>query len=244
MSGLQWVSAYSLNPSSTPHHEGVAEGEREGGVETAEVNFVPLEGDLGVSNDDVVVLNEGDAVGVEKLEGEKNDDVEWDGGDMRMMGYVSEDLEKYGEGDEEKILWNQRLTVAKFWRTQVDTYEARIVKLEKKVHFVSDGFKAAKRVAEEETAEVEQLRKLYMDKISEAERLTETVADLEGQNCDLEMRDQVRRQNNKRRVQELKKELEDERRRSMNLEEEVSATRKRLLTFTRQLVPCKARRLI
>ena len=206
----------------------------DGGVETAEVKFVPVEDDFGVvsggeesyysdvepvpvvdegDEGDVVVEDEGDAAGVEKLEDED------------------------GEEDGETFLWNQRMTVERFWRTQLDTYEDKILKLEK-------GVRAAKRVAEEEREEVERLRKLYMDKVSEAERLRETVADLVSQNCDLETKDQVRKRNNKRRVQELRKDLDSERRRNQALEEELSATRKRLLTFTRRSVPRKARRLI
>ena len=159
---------------------------------------------------------------------------------------MAEDLEKDGEGNDgqENFLWNQRLTVARFWRTQVDAYEGKILDLEKKLGSVSDGFKAAKMVAEEETEEVERLRRLYMDKISEAERLMETIADLVGQNCDLEMRDQVRRRNNKRRLQEVRKDLEDEKTQNQNLEEELSITRKRLLRFMRRSVPRKASRLI
>ena len=202
-------------------------------VETCEVKFVPLEDDFGVfsggeesyysdvepvpvvdeDEGDVVVEDEGDAAGVEKLEDED------------------------GEEDGETFLWNQRMTVERFWRTQLDTYEDKILKLEK-------GLRAAKRVAEEEQEEVERLRRLYMDKVSEAERLRETVADLVSQNCELETKDQVRKRNNKRRVQELRKDLDSERRRNQALEEELSATRKRLLTFTRRSVPRKARRLI
>ena len=196
----------------------MAEGEREGGVETAEVNFVPLENDFGndfgvfsgadTDYDDVVVEDEGDVVA--EAEGDvpreevvlDEGDVKWDGGDRRMMEYVAEDMEKDAEGNDgqENFLWNQRYTVARFWRTQVDAYEGRIWDLEKKVQVVSDGFKAAKRVAEEETAEVERLRKVYMEKISEAERLKETVADLVEQNCELETKDEVRRRNIKRRI--------------------------------------------
>ena len=97
--------------------------------------------------------------------------------------------------------------------------------------------KAAKRIAEVETDEVERLRKLYMDKISEAERLKETVADWVGQTCELERKDQLRRRNNKRRLQEVQKELEDERKGRRNVEEELTVTRKRLLMFTRRSIP-------
>ena len=208
-------------------------------VQTCEVNFVPRDDDdFGVFSggeesyysdvepvpvvleEEVQIEDEGDVVvlnddeGVEKLEDEDGE-----------------------EEDGETFLWNQRMTVERFWRTQLDTYEDKILKLEK-------GFRTAKREAEEEREEVERLRRLYMNKVSEAERLRETVADLVSQNCELETKDQVRKRNNKRRVQELRKDLDSERRRNQALEEELSATRKRLLTFTRRSVPRKARRLI
>ena len=259
-------------PPAPSLHAGVAEGEREDvGVETAEVNFVPLEDDFGVFSgadtdyDDVVIEDEGDVVVVEDegdmvvVEDEGNvvveaegdvprldeGDVQWDSEDRRLMEYVAEDMEKDDDGQEDNFLWNQRFTVARFWRTQVHAYEGRILDLEKRLGSVSDGFKAAKRVAEEETAEVERLRKRYMEKISEVERLKETVADLVEQNCELETTDGVRRRNNKRRIQEIRKELDSERKRNQNLEEELWVTRKRLLTFTRCSVPRRmTRRLI
>ena len=241
-------------------------GEGDDGVETCEVNFVPLEDDFGVfsggeesyysdvepvpvvlkekveieDEGDVVVLN--DDEGVEKLEDE--DVVDWNGGDRRMMNRVAEDVERDDGGREEQFLRDQRFTIARFWREQVDAYEGKIVDLERRLVNVTGGFKAAKRLVEVETDEVERLRKLYMDTISEAERLKETVADLVGQTCDLERKDQLRRRNNKRRLQEVQKELDEERKRTRNLEEELSVTRKRLLTFTRRSVPRKSIRLV
>ena len=238
-------------------------------VETAEVKFVPLEeddNDFGVFSggeesyysdvepmpvvleEEVQIEDEGDVVvlnddeGVEKLEDE--DDVVWNGGDRRMMNRVAEDLERDDGGREERFLRDQRFKIARFWREQVDAYEGRILELEKRLGTVSNGFKAAKRIAEEETEEVERLRRLYMNKISEAERLRETVADMVSRNCELEEKDRVRKRNNKRTVQGLRKDLEDERKRSRNLEEELKVTRTRLLRFTRRSVPRVARRVI
>ena len=196
-----------------------------------------------------MLVDEGDAAGVEKLEDEGNDDVQWDGGDEYWMERAAEELEKDGEGNDddggqERFLLNQRVTVARFWRTQVDAYEGRILELERKLGVVSDGFRVAKRMADEHTEEVERLRELYMEKISEAERVKETVADLVGQTCEMERKDQVRRRNNKRRIQEVQKDLDEERKRNRNLEEELSVTRKRLLTFTRRSVPRKSTRLV
>ena len=234
-------------------------------VETYEVNFVPRE-DFGVFSEGeesyysdvepvpvvleekVKIEDEGDVVvlrddeGVDELEDE--DVVDWNGGDRRMMNRVAEDVERDDAGREEKFLRDRRFTIARFWREQVDAYEGRIVDLERKLDNVKDGFKAAKRIAEEETDEVGRLRKLYMDKISEAERLKETVADMISQNCDLERKDQLRRRNNKRRLQEVQKELDEERKRRRNVEEELQVTRRRLLTFTRRSVPRKSGRLV
>ena len=235
-------------------------------VETYEVNFVPRE-DFGVFSEGeesyysdvepvpvvleekVEIEDEGDVVvlrddeGVDELE-EDEDFVDWNGGDRRMMNRVAEAVERDDAGREEKFLRDRRFTIARFWREQVDAYEGRIVDLERKLDNVKDGFKAAKRIAEEETDEAGRLRKLYMDKISEAERLKETVADMISQNCDLERKDQLRRRNNKRRLQEVQKELDEERKRRRNVEEELQVTRRRLLTFTRRSVPRKSGRLV
>ena len=236
-------------------------------ADTAEVKFVPLEeDDFGVFSggeesyysdvepvpvvlkEDVEIEDEGDVVvlnddeGVEKLEDEEV--VDWNGGDRRMMNRVAEDLERADCGREENFLRDQRFTVARFWRGQVDAYEGKIVELERRLANVTDGFKAAKRLAEVETDEVERLRRLYMEKISEAERLKETVADLVGQTCDLERKDQLRRKNNKRRLQQAQKELDEERKRRRNVEDELSVTRKRLLTFTRRSIPRKSNRVM
>ena len=239
---------------------------RDDEVESCEVTFVPLEDDFGVFSggeesyysdvepvpvvleEKVKIEDEGDVVvlrddeGVDELEDE--DVVDWNGGDRRMMNRVAEDVERDDAGREEKFLRDRRFTIARFWREQVDAYEGRIVDLERKLDNVKDGFKAAKRIAEEETDEVGRLRKLYMDKISEAERLKETVADMISQNCDLERKDQLRRRNNKRRLQEVQKELDEERKRRRNVEEELQVTRRRLLTFTRRSVPRKSGRLV
>ena len=148
-------------PPAPPLHERVAEGEREDEdvvvkagegddeVETCEVNFVPVEDDFGVfsgvEDDDVSeysevepvpvvdemveVEDEGDVVaGVEKL------------GDRWMMDRVAGNLERDGEGNDDgqegRFLWNQRITVARLWRTQVDAYEGRIRDLEKWLGFL------------------------------------------------------------------------------------------------------------
>ena len=249
--------------------ESVVDGGEEVGVETAEVNFVPLEddNDFGVFSggeesyysdvepvpvvleEEVQIEDEGDVVvrnddeGVEKLEDE-DDVVDWNGGDRRMMNRVAEDLERDDGGREERFLRDQRFTIARFWREQVDAYEGRIADLERRLGNVSDGFRAAKRIADEETEEVTRLRRLYMDKISEAERLRETIADMVSRNCELEEKDRVRRRNNKRKLQVVQKDLEDERKRKRNLEEELRVTRRRLLTFTRRSVPRKSNRLV
>ena len=233
-------------------------------VQTCEVNFVPRDDDdFGVFSggeesyysdvepvpvvleEEVQIEDEGDVVVLNDDEGvEKLEDEEWNGGDRRMMNRVAEDLERDDGGREERFLRDQRFTIARFWREQVDAYEGRIADLERRLGNVSDGFRAAKRIADEETEEVARLRRLYMDKISEAERLRETIADMVSRNCELEEKDRVRRRNNKRKLQVVQKDLEDERKRKRNLEEELRVTRGRLLTFTRRSVPRKSNRLV
>ena len=131
-------------------------------VETSEAKFVPLEDDdFGVFSggeesyysdvepvpvvleEEVEIEDEGDVVvrnddeGVEKLEDE--DVVDGNGGDRRMMNRVAEDLERDNSGREEKFLRDQRFTVARFWREQVDAYEGKIVDLERRLVNVTDG---------------------------------------------------------------------------------------------------------
>ena len=95
------------------------------------------------------------------------------------------------------------------------------MELEKRLGFVTDGFK---RVSEKETAEVGRLRRLYVDKISEAEKLKERVAELVETNCKLEITDQAKRCNKRLRVQGLRIELDKERRRTSHIYETVGSS--------------------
>ena len=239
-------------------------------VETAEVKFVPLEDDFGVCSggeceeySDVepvpVVLEE--KVEVE-AEGDGKDDDEDDGVieeddgrgcynewlkrdmDKRKIEEVYEGMDSCSSEGTQKFIWDERLKAAKFWRGQVDVYEGKIVELKEKLDVVSEGFMAARRMEAYQASEVKRLVKINLDRISDVERMRERCHRLAEANCREEMKYEASRRTSRLRVQELRKELETERRRNANLELELSNTRKRLLTFTRRSVPRRARRVV
>ena len=229
-------------------------------VQTAEVNFVPLEDDdFGVFSggeseySDVepvpVVLDE--TIEVED-EGDGNDDDdrgcynEWQKQNMdkRKIEEVYEDMGSCSSEGTQKFVWDQRLKAAKFWRGQVDVYEGKIVELKEKLDEVREGFMAAKRLEAYQVSEVKRLVKINLDRISDVERMRERCHRLAEANCREEMNYEALRRNKRLRIEELQKELETERRRNANLELELSNTRKRLLVFTRRSVPRRARRVV
>ena len=64
------------------------------------------------------------------------------------------------------------------------------------------------------------------------------------ENARVEMTALARQRNKRQRIEELRREVDDEKRRRRNVEEELEVTRKRLWTFTRQSVPRKSNRLV
>ena len=254
-------------PPALPHHEGVAEEERDHEVETCEVNFVPLEDDFGVFSGaetdgyDVVVEDEGDVprddvvieddVRVEELEDEDEDEDEDEGRggylnwqkrnmDKRKIEEVYKDIDG-DSGETQRFVREQRVKMARVWEEQVvEVYEGKICDLKEKLDAVSEGFMAAKRLEEHQTAEVKRLVKINLDRISDAERWRERCHRLAEINC----RDERKYDTLKREKRELQRQLEMERRRTTNLELELANTRKRLLTFTRRSIPRRAPRRV
>ena len=241
-------------PPALPHHEGVAEEEREE-VEACEVNVVPLEHDYDVvvedegdgsrdddyDDDDDVVIE--DDVRVEELEDEDEDD-EGRGGylswqkrtmDKRKIEEVYEDIGGSSDsGETQRFVREQRVKVARFWEEQVmEVYEGKICELKEKLDAVSEGFMAAKRLEEYQAAEVKRLVKINLDRISDAERWRGRCHRLAEINC----REERKYDTIKRQKRELQRQLETERKRIAILELELSNTRKRLHTFTRRSIP-------
>ena len=239
----------------------VVEGDE---VETAEVHFVPCEDDFGVFSggesdysdvepvpvvldetveveDEGDVVIEDDGVRVEELEDEDEDREcynEWQKRNMdkRKIEEVYDDIGGCSEGTQ-KFVWDQRLKAAKFWKGQVEVYEGKIFELKEKLDEVTEGFMAAKRLEAYQASEVKRLVRINLDRISDVERWRERCHKLAETNCREEMKYEAVRRNKRLRIQELKKELEEEKRRNANLELELSNTRKRLLTFTRRSIP-------
>ena len=243
-------------------------------VETAEVNFVPLEDDVGVfsggeesyysDNEPVPVVVEDEKIEVEAeggdiKEDEGDDDVvieddgegregynEWQkrSMDKRKIDEVYGDMDSCDSGETKRFVWDQRLKAAKFWRGQVDVYEGKINEMMTKLDEVREGFMAAKRLEAYQASEVKRLRKINLDRVSDVARLRERCHRIAEINGREERRYQTSRRNSRLRVQELRKELDTERQRNANLELELSNTRKRLLMFTRRSVPRRTARRV
>ena len=189
---------------------------------------------------DVVKDDEGDDDVVIEDEGESRQGyTDWQKRcmDKRKIEEVYEGMDSCSSESTKRFVWDERLKAAKFWRGQVDVYEGKIDELMMKLDEVREGFMAAKRLEEQQAAEVKRLVKINMDRISDVERLRERCHRLAEANCREEMKYEALRRNKRLRIQEVKRELEEEKRRSANLELELSNTRKRLITFTRRSVP-------
>ena len=196
---------------------------------------VEAEGDVKEVSED-----EGDDVVIEDDDGEGREGyTEWQKRtmDKRKIEEVYGDMDSCGSGETKKFVWDQRLKAAKFWKGQVDVYEGKIDELMKKLDEVREGFMAAKRMETYQASEVKRLRKINLDRISDVERMRERCHRLAEASSRDEMKYEASLRNKRLRIQELRKELETERRRNANLELELSNTRKRLLTFTRRSVP-------
>ena len=157
--------------------------------------------------------------------------------DKRKIEEVYDDIAGCSSDGTQKFVWDQRLKAAKFWKGRVEVYEGKIFELKEKLDEVMEGFMAVKRLEAYQASEVKRLVKINLDRISDVERWRERCHKLAETNCREEMKYEAARRNKRLRIQELKKELEAERRRNTNLELELSNTRKRLLTFMRRSIP-------
>ena len=242
-------------------------------VETCEVNFVPLEDDYGVfsggeesyysDNEPVPVVleekveveDEGDVKGVHEVieirdddEDDEDDvDVELENkmADKRKMQRVYQSLGDEDEDDGlEDFMRSSRMKSAKFWVSQVKGYESKIDELRKELAFVKEGFRAAKRMADRQKEDLDKLVEVNTQLQDDNWQLHERVTNLVDENVRREMVFEAGQRNKRQRVQELRKEVEEEKRRRRNVEEELEVTRKRLWTFTRRSVPRKSNRLV
>ena len=197
---------------------------------------------------EVIEINDDD----EDDEGDDNDDedavdVELENkmADKRKMQRVYQSV---GDEDEEDGLENfmrsTRTKSAKFWVGQTKSYESKIDELRKELALVKDGFRAAKRMADRYKEDLDILVVVNTQLQDENWELHERNQKLQDENARLEMTALARQRNKRQRIEELRREVEDEKRRRRNVEEELEATRKRLWTFTRRSLPRKSNRLV
>ena len=243
-------------------------------VETCEVKFVPLENDFGVFSEGeesyysdvepvpvvlkekVEVEDEGDAKEVIEIKDDDEDDegddedvvdVELENkvADRRKMQRVYQSVGDEDEDDGlENFMRDTRTKAAKFWVGQTKRYESKIDDLRKELALVKDGFRAAKRTADRCKEDLDILVVVNTQLQDENWELHDRNQKLQDENARLEMTALARQRNKRQRIEELRREVEDEKRRRRNVEEELEATRKRLWTFTRRSVPRKSNRLV
>ena len=150
---------------------------------------VPREDDVVIEDDkddDVVVEND---VRVEELEDEdegRDGYMNWQKRniDKRKIEEVYKDIGcDVDSGETQKFVCEQRLRVARFLKTQVKGYEAKIRELKGKLDVVAEGFMASKRLEEYQAVEVKRLVRINLDRISDAERWRERCHRLAEINC-------------------------------------------------------------
>ena len=166
--------------------------------------------------------------------------------DKRKMQRVYQSLGDEDDDEDdglEEFMSSSRMKAAKFWVGQVKSYESKIDDLRKELAFVRDGFRAAKRMVDRQKEDLNRIvevnRTVQDENWTLHERLTKLVEDNRR-----EMAFAARQRSKRQRIQELRKEVDEEKKRRRNVELELEATRKRLWMFTRRSVPRKSNRLI
>ena len=210
-----------------------------------------------VLKEKVEVEDEGDAKEVIEIKDDDEDDEgddDEDAVDVELENKVADRrkmqrvYQSVGDEDEDDGLENfmraTRMKAAKFWVGQTKSYESKIDDLRKELALVKDGFRAAKRMAYRYKEDLDGIIEANTKLQDENWTLHERNQQLQDENARLEMTALARQRNKRQRIEELRREVEDEKRRRRNVEEELEATRKRLWTFTRRSVPRKSNRLV
>ena len=240
-------------------------------VESCEVKFVPLEDDFGVFSggeeesyysdiepvpvvleEKVEVQDEGDVKEVIEIGDDDEDDDEVDAeferkmADRRTIQRVYQGVGEEDEADDglEEFIRTTRMKSVKFWVGQVKKYESKIDELKRELVFVKGGFRAAKRMVDRQKEDLDGIIETNTKLQDENWTLQERNQQLQDENARIEMTVLARQRNKRQRIEELRREVEDEKRRRRNVEEELSITQKRLLMFTRRSVPRKSNRLV
>ena len=240
-------------------------------VESCEVKFVPLEDDFGVFSggeeesyysdiepvpvvmeEKVEVQDEGGVTEVIEIGDDDEDEDEVDAeferkmADRRTIQRVYQGVGEEDEADDglEEFIRTTRMKSVKFWVGQVKKYESKIDELKRELVFVKGGFRAAKRMVDRQKEDLDGIIETNTKLQDENWTLQERNQQLLDENARIEMTVLARQRNKRQRIEELRREVEDEKRRRRNVEEELSITRKRLLMFTRRSVPRKSNRLV
>ena len=127
--------------------------------------------------------------------------------------------------------------------TFMNTYDSKMMSLFKQVSKYADGIRAAKRRLDYDTAEIQRLRDLCMDKTAEVNRKDKELYKMAKEMGRLALKHDQILDHQRETIQRLKQHLADERKKTQTLEEELHFTRKRLLTHTRRSVPRKCKRV-
>ena len=102
---------------------------------------------------------------------------------------------------------------------------------------------ASKRRMDYDTAEIQRLRDLCMNKTAEANQKDEELYKMAQDMGRLALKHDQILDHQRKTIQRLKQHITDEKKKTHTLEEELRFTRKRLLTFTRRSVPRKCKRV-
>ena len=186
----------------------------------------------------------------EDNEGDDEDDVDVDFenkmADKRKIQKVYQSVGDEDDEDDglEGFMRSTRMKSAKFWIGQTKSYESKIDELRKELALVKDGFRAAKRMVDRHKEDLDRLVEVNTQLQDEKWELHERNQKLHEENCRREMVYEAGARNKRIRIEELENKVEQERKTNEYLELELSNTRKRLLRFTRWLIPRRTVRVV
>ena len=122
-------------------------------------------------------------------------------------------------------------------------YESKIMTMFKQLTRYTEVIQAAKRRMDYDTFEINRLRDLSMAKTAEINRKDEELYNMANDMARLALRHNRVSDRQLASIRTLRQRLQEERKKSNTLEEELHFTRKRLLTHTRRSVPRKCKRV-
>ena len=141
------------------------------------------------------------------------------------------------------MLDGERLNAARYWKSQVETYESKIISMFKQISKYEEGLRAAKRRMDYDAHEIRRLRDLVMEKTEEVNKKDERIYNLTDEMCLMERGYQYREKRKQRAFKELARQFDEKAKLCDELQTELKVTRERLNTFTRRSVPRQQKRL-